>query len=83
MNLRTPTPSEFAELENLYNEMIEYEGLLLPIGRHANLRQYIYEHFGVLELDREKMKRIARELLSKAASRTQQEQDYIDQHGDE
>src|ERR1041385_2598232 len=58
-------PNEFIELENLYGIVREYEGRLLPIGRHADLCKWLDEHgYGSYYNNKSEAMRVARQLLN-------------------
>jgi hypothetical protein len=65
MEYKQLTEAERAELENLYTLVREYEGYLLPIGRHANLCQWLYEHgFGNYHNDKQFAMKLAEKLIN-------------------
>jgi hypothetical protein len=81
---RALTPDEFVALENLYEVVREFEGQLLPIGRHANLCKWLDEHgYGSYYNNKPGAMRIARQLLNNQAGKTESDEDFLSRYEDE
>jgi len=65
--MRQLTQSEYFELQTLYQEVLEAEEQILPIGRHYALIMLL-RRFGIIEYDKYKAKKVAQELLDNGYS---------------
>ncbi len=66
--MRQLTQSEYFELQTLYQEVLEAEEQILPIGRHYALIMLL-RRFGIIEYDKYKAKKVAQELLDNGYSK--------------
>jgi hypothetical protein len=77
-------PNEFIELENLYGIVREYEGRLLPIGRHADLCKWLDEHgYGSYYNNKSEAMRVARQLLNNPSNKPESDEDFLSRYEDE
>jgi hypothetical protein len=81
---RPLTSTEYVDLENLYTEVREHEGQLLPIGRHANLCKWLDEHgYGSYYNNKQEAMRVARQLLNDQSGRKESDEDFLSRYEDE
>ncbi len=80
---RPLSPSEYVALENLYGVVREFEGQLLPIGRHADLCKWLDEHgYGSYYNNKPEAMHVARQLLDNQSGKTDSDEDFLSRYED-